>query len=68
MLIKDKWDQMNQARERRYLIKFEKFDLNIFFRRDSSSPNRTLGTSPSMAQFLQLTIALDKLADRLSTN
>ncbi len=43
--------------------------IKIFnFSRDTSSPSRTLGTSTSMAQFLQLTIALDKLADRLSMN
>jgi len=53
MLIKDKWDQMNQTKERS---------------RDTSSPARTLGASTSMAQFLQLTIALDKLAHRFSTN
>jgi len=53
MLIKDQWDQMNQTKERS---------------RDTSSPARTLGASTSMAQFLQLTIALDKLAHRFSTN
>ncbi len=54
MLIKDKWDQMNQEAKDRS--------------RDPSSPVRNLGTSPSMAQFLQLTIALDKLADRFPSN
>ncbi|CAF1443169.1 unnamed protein product [Adineta steineri] len=46
MLIKDKWDQMNQeAKDQSY--------------------SRKLPTS--MAQFLQLTVILDKLADRFSS-
>ncbi|CAF0737919.1 unnamed protein product [Rotaria sordida] len=53
MLIKDQWDQMNQAKERS---------------RDTSSPVRMLTISTSMAQFIQLTVALDKLADRYSMN
>ncbi|CAF1161959.1 unnamed protein product [Rotaria sp. Silwood1] len=53
MLIKDQWDQMNQAKEQN---------------RDTASPTRMLKTSTSMAQFLQLTVALDKLADRISMN
>ncbi|CAF3436539.1 unnamed protein product [Rotaria socialis] len=54
MLIKDQWDLMNQVKERS---------------RDSSSPPaRTSSAATSMAQYLQLTIALDKLADRFAIN
>ncbi|CAF4901387.1 unnamed protein product, partial [Rotaria sp. Silwood1] len=53
ILIKDQWDQMNQAKEQN---------------RDTASPTRMLKASTSMAQFLQLTVALDKLADRISMN
>ncbi len=38
----------------------------FYYSRDTSSPVRT--TATSMSQFLQLTIALDKLADRFPTN
>ncbi|CAF2494904.1 unnamed protein product [Rotaria sp. Silwood2] len=53
MLLKDQWDQMHQTKEQS---------------RDTPSPTRILKTSTSMAQFLQFTVALDKLADRISTN
>lgn len=51
MLLRDQWDQMNQARAQS---------------RDTSSPARTVGpAAPPMSHFLQFSIALDKLADRL---